>query len=190
MGEGGGTAGDWRFGGISEVWWGPDHSLTPAGLAPSAPSSSPHQRMVPAARSFHCIPGTVPPQLFITSLLPFMGRGRYFLYMKKYLQSFLKSWAVQQITGETLANPLGRWETVLLFCGGKGGSNQPQAPNVTQTHGDPEQPPPTHPCCDRNNPPLPSNPWSWGLILGARKHADGGWETSCATQDCDLALSF
>lgn len=88
---------------------------------------------------------------------------REVLYMKKYLQSFLKSWAVQQITGETLANPLGRWETALLFSGGKGDSNQLQAPNVTQTHGDPEQPPPTHPCCDRNNPPLPSNPWSWGL---------------------------
>lgn len=126
----GGQLGTEGLGGVKKVWWGPDPSLTPAGLAPSTLSSSPCQHTVPAPCSVHASQDCAPPALHPFSST-FTDTGSYFLHMNKYLQSFLKYWAACWIAKETLANLLGRWERTLSFPRGNGGLNQPQAPNVT-----------------------------------------------------------
>lgn len=89
--EEGGQPGTESFRAVREVWWGADPSQPQGWFHTPCPPLPPARSA--AAHSFHHIPTAVPPQLFITSLLPFMDRGRYFLYMKMYLRCFLGNFA-------------------------------------------------------------------------------------------------
>lgn len=111
-----------------------------------------------------------------------MDRGRYFLYMKKYLQCFLGNWAEHRLAKETLANVLGSWETSLFLPRGKGGWHRPQAPNVTQTPIDPAVLgiTPLHQAAPQLRNTSSTVP---------RKGTDSGWETSCAPWDQDLPFA-
>lgn len=98
-----------------------------------------------------CIPGICPS----SSALPFC--------FYRHRGVFLRYEQVLSVLSQELSCTLDRKRNFGKSAGkvanspsGKGGLNQPQAPNATLKQGDPEPPPPLQSCCVRNNPLYPT----------------------------------